>query len=314
MVLCKDCHKEHYGQVCQCNKCRWIHPHHGCLDRPFTPENIPTVKEVPPEDSKAKETKLTVPIKDKHWCWLCKSHGPEEVCPRKDEIGTEYGGQRLKELLQEMVKAEEKGGVVEEKNGEVPKENQETWFLGTQPFVATKGESVGPKITQPPEGKKPHIKPVEVRGGAQWPTKLTTSTPSKGTSSVGGQPPRKPTQGSSNIRGREIRDEQGEEQPPPRPPSRGNGRGGGNGDGNGGGGDGDDDGDDDNDDDDEGEDDEATETVTESESGKDPNAPGGGGVPGEPGGGGGGGDGPPPNLGIGNVRPRGKRGHRGQRG
>ena len=134
------------------------------MDRPFTPENIPTTTEVPPEDSKTKEIKLTVLIKGKHWCWLCKSHGPEEVCPRKDEIDTEYGRQRLKELLQEMVKTEEKLGLGEEKNGEVPKENQETWFLETQPFVITKGEPVGPKIIQPPEGKKPHIKPVEVGG------------------------------------------------------------------------------------------------------------------------------------------------------
>ena len=37
-----------------------------------------------------------------------------------------------------MVRAEEKIGVAEEKNGEVPKENQETWFLGTQPFVTIK--------------------------------------------------------------------------------------------------------------------------------------------------------------------------------
>ena len=38
--VCKNCHKEHYGQVCPCNKCGWIHPHHGCLDRPFTPEEF----------------------------------------------------------------------------------------------------------------------------------------------------------------------------------------------------------------------------------------------------------------------------------
>ena len=106
--MCKDCHKEHYGQVCPCSKCGWIHPHHGCLDRPFTPEEIPTITEVPPEDSETKEIKLTVPIKSKCWCWLCKSHGPEEVCPRKDGASTEYGRQRCKELLQEMVKAEEK--------------------------------------------------------------------------------------------------------------------------------------------------------------------------------------------------------------
>ena len=249
---------------------------------------------------------MTVPIKGKCWCWLCKSHSPEEVCPRKNEIGTEYGQQRLKELLQEMVKVEEKVDVGEERNGEVPKENQETWFLGTQPFITTKGEPVGPKIIQPPEGKKPHIKPVEVGGRAQWPTKPTTSTPSTGTSSAGGQLPRKLTQGSSNIRGRELEMNRGG-QPPPRPSPRENGRGGRNGNGDGG-----DDGDDDGDDD-EDEDDEDAETVTESESGEDPNAPGGGGVPEEPGGGGGGGDGPPPNPGIGNVGPRSRSGHRGQR-
>ena len=46
--MCKDCHEEHYGQVCPCNKCGWIHPNHGCLDRLFTPEEIPTITEVPP--------------------------------------------------------------------------------------------------------------------------------------------------------------------------------------------------------------------------------------------------------------------------
>ena len=148
--------------MCPCNKCGWIHPHHGCLDRPFTPEEIPTITEVPPEDSKTKEIKLSVPIKGKCWCWLCKSHGPEEVCSRKNEIGTEYGRQRLKELLQEMVKAEGKVDQDEEKNGEEPKESQEIWFLGTQPSIITKGEPMGPKVIQPPEGKKPHIKPVEV--------------------------------------------------------------------------------------------------------------------------------------------------------
>ena len=28
--ICKDCKKGHYGQVCPCNKCVWIHPHYGC--------------------------------------------------------------------------------------------------------------------------------------------------------------------------------------------------------------------------------------------------------------------------------------------
>ena len=122
--MCKDCHKEHHGQVCPCNKCGWIHPHHGCLGRPFTPEEIPTITEVPPEDSETNEIKLTVPIKGKCWCWLCKSHGPEEVCPRKDEVSTEYGRQRLKELLQEMVKAEEKSKLDQGKNGKIPEVDQ----------------------------------------------------------------------------------------------------------------------------------------------------------------------------------------------
>ena len=61
--MCKDCHKGHFGQVCPCNKCGWIHPHHGCLDRPFTPEEIPTITEIPPEYSPIKESKLTVPMK-----------------------------------------------------------------------------------------------------------------------------------------------------------------------------------------------------------------------------------------------------------
>ena len=185
--VCKDCHREHYDQMCLCNKCGWIRPHHGCLDRTFTPEEIPIITEVSPEDSKLKEIKSTVPIKGKHWCWLCKSHGLEEVCPRKDKIGMGYGRQRLKELLQEMVKAEERVDQGEEKNGGVPKENQETWFLETQPSIVTKGEPMGPKTIQPPEGKKPHINPFEMGGGgAQWPTKPTTSTPSKDTSSTGG--------------------------------------------------------------------------------------------------------------------------------
>ena len=44
--ICKDCMKGHYGQVCPCNKCGWIHPHHGCPERPFMPEDIPTITEV----------------------------------------------------------------------------------------------------------------------------------------------------------------------------------------------------------------------------------------------------------------------------
>ena len=44
------------------------------------------------------------------WCRLCGSHGPKEICPRRAEIDTEFGHQRLKELLQQMVKAEGKLG------------------------------------------------------------------------------------------------------------------------------------------------------------------------------------------------------------
>ena len=186
-----------------------------------------------------------------------------------------------------MVKAGEKVDQGEEKNGEVPKESQETWFLWTQPSIITKGEPVGPKTIQPPEGKKHHIKPFEMGGGVQWPTKLTTSTPSKNTSSVGEQPPRKSAQGTFNVRGRGARNGKGEEQPLPRPPPKENGGGGGNGNGNGG--------DDGDDDDEEEEDDEDTDTVNESENGEDPDASGGGRVPGAPGGG----DGPPPNPGVG---------------
>ena len=105
---------------------------------------------------------MPVPIKGKCWCWLCKSHGPEEVCPRKDEIGTEYGRQRLKELLQEMVKAEAKSRLDQGENGKIPEVDQGAWVLGTPYLVTTIEEFVGPKIIQPPEGKTPHVKPVEV--------------------------------------------------------------------------------------------------------------------------------------------------------
>ena len=125
---------------------------------------------------------------------------------------------------------------------------------------------MGPQIVQPPQGKTPHIKPVGLGGGAQWPSKPTTTTPSKSPGNAVGQTPTKLSQKPTVGRG-ETRDDQEEEQFPPRPPPRGNG-GGGGGDGNGGGGD---------DDDEEEEDDEDTETVMESENGEKQNAPGGGG-------------------------------------
>ena len=198
-----------------------------------------------------------------------------------------------------LVKPQERLGVELDRNGATPEVDQEAWLLETPPYSTGKGELVGPKIVQPPQGKTPHIKPVELGGVAQWPSKPTSTTPSKSSGNVVGQSPtklsQKPTAGRSGTR-----NDQEEEQLLPRPPPRGNGLGGGGGDGNGGGG-----GDDDGDDDDEDEDDEDTETVTESENGEEQSMPGGGG---------GGGDEPPYNPGGGNVGPRGRRGHRGQRG
>ena len=182
--MCKDCHKGHFGQVCPCNKCGWIHPHRGCLDRPFTPEETPTITKVPPENIQNKEIKLTVPIKGECWCWLCKSHGPEKICPRKDEIDSEYGRQRLKELLQEMIKPQENLGEEWNNNNVTSKVSQEVWLLETPSYSTEKGELIGPKIVQPPRDKTPHIKPVELGGGAQWPSKPTTTTPSESTGGV----------------------------------------------------------------------------------------------------------------------------------
>ena len=185
-----------------------------CLDRPFTPEEIPTITEVPPEDSETKEIKLTVPIKSKRWCWLCKSHGPEKVCPRKDEIGTKYGRQRLKELLQEMVKAEEKSKLDQEKNGRIPELGQRVSVLEAPPLEITKKEFVESKVVQPPEGKIPSVKPIELGDGAQWPYKPTTSTLSKHMGGSGGQSLGKSTQGTFNARGRGNKNGQEEETTP----------------------------------------------------------------------------------------------------
>ena len=72
---------------------------------------------------------------------------------------------------------------------------------------------MGPKVVQPPEGKIPSVKSIELGGGAQWPSKPITSTPSRHTGSSGGQPPGKSTQGTFNARGRGNKNEQEEEQP-----------------------------------------------------------------------------------------------------
>ena len=137
--MCKYCHKEHFGQVCPCNKCGWIHPHCGCLDRPFTSEEIPTITKVPPENNPNKEIKLTVPIKGERWCWLCKSHSPEKICPRKDEIDTEYSRQRLKELLQDMLKPQESLGEEWNNNDVTSKVSQEEWPLETPSYSTERG-------------------------------------------------------------------------------------------------------------------------------------------------------------------------------
>ena len=84
-----------------------------------------------------------------------------------------------------MVKAEEKLRLDQGENGKIPEVNQKVGVLGTLPLVTTKKEFVGPKVIQPPEGKTSHVKPVEVGGGAQWPSKPTNSTPSKDTGSTG---------------------------------------------------------------------------------------------------------------------------------
>ena len=271
------------------------------MDRPFTPEEIPTITKVPPENNLNEEIKLIVPIKGECWCWLCKSHGPEKICPRKDEIDTEYSRQRLKELLQDMLKPQESLGEEWNNNDVTSKVSQEEWLLETPSYSTKKGELIGPKIVQPPQNKTPQIKPVELGGGAQWPSKPTTTTPSESTGGVRKQSKTRQEQKPTAGRGG-TGDDPEEDQSAPRPPPRGNGGGGGGGNGNNGGGD------DDGDDDDEGddaEDDEDMETITESENGEQQNASGGGGD----------GDGEPSsNPGSGNVGPRSKRGHRGQRG
>ena len=158
---CKDCKKGHYGQVCPCNKCGWIHPHHGCPERPFTPEDIPTITEVPAEGVEPKKIKLTLPTEGMEWRWLCGSHGPKEIFPRRDEIDTKFGCQRLKELLQQIVKAEGKLGKGTEIIDKIPGVEEEINFLGTPLFPVPDKKSVGPQLIQPPEGKKPQVKQLK---------------------------------------------------------------------------------------------------------------------------------------------------------
>ena len=209
------------------------------------------------------------------WCWLCGSHGSKEICPRRDEINTEFGHQRLKELLQQIVKGEGKLGKGTEITDKIPEVEEEINLFGTSPFPVPDKKPVGPQLIQPPEGKKPHVKPIEVGGGPQWPSKPSTSTPVRGTWGTKGQPPGKPTKGVPFTGRGEGNGNQEEDQPSPRPPPRNDG--GGDRNGNGGSG-GDYDDDDDDDDDDDGDEEEDTESITESEGVDKQAAPGGRGV------------------------------------
>ena len=87
-------------------------------------------------------------------------------------------------------------------------------------------ELIGPKIVQPPQNKTPHIKPVELGGGAQWPSKPTITTPSESPGGVRKQSKTRQEQKPTAQRGG-TGDDPEEEQSPPRPPPRGNGGGGG---------------------------------------------------------------------------------------
>ena len=83
-----------------------------------------------------------------------------------------------------MVKPQEKLGEELDKNDVTSGVNQEAWFLETPSYSTEKGELIGPKIVKPPQNKTPHIKPVELGGGAQWPSKPTTNTSSESTGGV----------------------------------------------------------------------------------------------------------------------------------
>ena len=135
------------------NKVGYIHI--MAVQRDLLHQKICTITEVPSEGVEPKKIKLTLPIEGMEWCWLCGSHGPKEICPRRDEIDTEFGHQRLKELLQQIVKTEGKLGKGTEMIDKIPGVEEEINFLGTPPFPVPNKKSVGPQFIQPPEGKKP---------------------------------------------------------------------------------------------------------------------------------------------------------------
>ena len=83
-----------------------------------------------------------------------------------------------------MMKPQENLGEEWNNNNVTSKVSQEVWLLETPSYSTEKGELIGPKILQPPQDKTPHIKPVELGGGAQWPSKPTTTTPSESTGGV----------------------------------------------------------------------------------------------------------------------------------
>ena len=61
-----------------------------------------------------------------------------------------------------MVKPQERLEVELDRNDVTPEVDQEAWLLETPSYSTGKGELMGPKIVQPPQGKTPHIKPVEL--------------------------------------------------------------------------------------------------------------------------------------------------------
>ena len=129
----------------------------------------------------------------------------------------------MKELLQHIVKVKGKLGKGTEMIDKIPGVEEEINFLGTPPFPVPDKKSIGPQLIQPPEGKKPHVKPIEVGGGPQWPSKPSTSTTVRGTGGTKGQPPDKPTKGVPSTGRGESNRNQREDQPQSRPPPKDDG-------------------------------------------------------------------------------------------
>ena len=99
----------------------WLDTSTSWLSREnFYTRRYPHYHRSTPEGVEPKKIKLTLPREGMEWFWLCVSHGPKEICPRREEIDTEFGHQRLKELLQQIVKAEGKLGKGAEMIDKIP--------------------------------------------------------------------------------------------------------------------------------------------------------------------------------------------------